>query len=394
MERAINHISDDTGRIALLEVKTRIGGSEILPANQTKITRYQYSNHLGSACLELNENAEVLSYEEFHPFGTSSYRSGNSAAEVKLRNYRYVGKERDEETGLYNYGARLYFASIGRFISSDLLRDSYPYLNSYNYAGNKPITYFDIDGMQSPDEEVIEMNHPDNPEIEKKEDKEVKLAGDLEIALEYSQKKGSTFEQGVEATSTVFSVLFKVQKELPMKIRVPLMWFKEQIEIGQGAVGLASTLQKVESGGDVSPADLVGSFGLVGAIAAYLVESQIDYLEEEDIESTYSEIFNYRGLLSEEQRSRLLTNYVRQHNNELNQYSALIIYGKGDLEGNEIKGYIPTLDLVSTKQEANKKLGFVPDYVLIGRLKDNSLKEDFEGSIIFSPQFKINLNLK
>ena len=36
--------------------------------------RYQYSNHLGSACLELDDAAEIISYEEFHPYGTSAYR--------------------------------------------------------------------------------------------------------------------------------------------------------------------------------------------------------------------------------------------------------------------------------------------------------------------------------
>ena len=67
---------------------------------------YQYDNHLGSARLELDDSAAVISYEEYYPFGTTSYRSGKSQSEVKLKRYRYCGKERDEETGLYYYGAR------------------------------------------------------------------------------------------------------------------------------------------------------------------------------------------------------------------------------------------------------------------------------------------------
>src|SRR5690554_1242002 len=163
-ERETLLVSDDQKQFLQFDTLTIDSGSSI--GTPTTNWRYQYDNYIGSACLETDDSANVISYEEYHPFGTSSYRNGNSATEVKLRNYRYVGKERDEETGLYNYGARLYFASIGRFVSSDLLRDSYPYLNSYNYAGNKPITYFDIDGMQSPDEEVIEMAYSDNPKIE------------------------------------------------------------------------------------------------------------------------------------------------------------------------------------------------------------------------------------
>ncbi len=89
-----------------------------------------------------------VSYEEYHPFGTTSYRSGKNSAEVSLKRYKYVGKERDEETGLYYYGARYYSAWLARFISVDPLQHKYPYYTPYQYAGNKPITYFDLDGLE------------------------------------------------------------------------------------------------------------------------------------------------------------------------------------------------------------------------------------------------------
>jgi len=120
-ERETLRITDDEKAFLQLETLTIESGDSI--SSPTTNWRYQYDNYIGSACLETDASANVISYEEYHPFGTSSYRSGSSTAEVKLRNYRYVGKERDEETGLYNYGARLYFASIGRFVSSDLLRE-------------------------------------------------------------------------------------------------------------------------------------------------------------------------------------------------------------------------------------------------------------------------------
>jgi hypothetical protein len=31
------------------------------------VFRYQYSNHLGSVGLELDEDANIISYEEYHP---------------------------------------------------------------------------------------------------------------------------------------------------------------------------------------------------------------------------------------------------------------------------------------------------------------------------------------
>ncbi len=102
--------------------------------------------------MELDERGEIISYEEFHPFGTTSYRSGKNESEVSLKRYKYVGKERDEETGLYYYGARYYSAWLGRFVSVDPLQFKFPHLTPYNYASNSPVTHLDIDGMQNPEE--------------------------------------------------------------------------------------------------------------------------------------------------------------------------------------------------------------------------------------------------
>ena len=120
-QRTSNNVSDDTKVFARVDVKN---------GNETLI-RYQYDNHLGSACLELDNNAQIISYEEYHPFGTSSYRAGRDITEVSLKRYKYCGKERDEETGLYYYGMRYYAAWICRFVSVDPLQHEYPELTPY-----------------------------------------------------------------------------------------------------------------------------------------------------------------------------------------------------------------------------------------------------------------------
>ena len=51
----------------------------------TNSIRYQYDNHLGSASLELDQTAAIISYEEYHPFGTTSYRSGRTETEVSQK---------------------------------------------------------------------------------------------------------------------------------------------------------------------------------------------------------------------------------------------------------------------------------------------------------------------
>ena len=139
-------MKDNRHRFALVD-KLKIDNGVTLSTAVTT-TRYQHSNHLGSASLELNQKAAIISYEEYHPFGTTSYRSGRTETEVAQKLYKYVGKERDEETGLYYYGARYYAAWLARFVSVDPLQFKYPHYTPYQYAGNKPVSYIDLDGLE------------------------------------------------------------------------------------------------------------------------------------------------------------------------------------------------------------------------------------------------------
>src|SRR5204862_6761405 len=117
LERETLHVMDDKKRITLVETKTIDQGAQV--QSQKSLTRYQRDNHLGSACLELDEIGAVISYEEYYPYGSTSYQAVRSGVEVSQKRYRYTGKERDEETGLYYHGARYYAAWVGRWVSPD-----------------------------------------------------------------------------------------------------------------------------------------------------------------------------------------------------------------------------------------------------------------------------------
>ena len=132
---------DDKQRVALVEIKT--ADTSAPPGSlPSRTTRYQFDNHLGTACLELDEGADVISYEEYYPYGSTSYQAGRSVAEVSLKSYRYTGKERDDETGLYYHGARYYVPWLARWLSCDP-KDSE---NCYRYGRNNPIFWFDPSG--------------------------------------------------------------------------------------------------------------------------------------------------------------------------------------------------------------------------------------------------------
>ncbi len=156
-ERETLHITDDKNKVALIDYDTQ---------TSTTTVRYQYTNHLDSASLELDQNGDIITYEEYHPFGTTSYRSGRNEIDVSLKRYKYVHKELDNETGLYYYGMRYYAPWIARFISVDPLQFDYPYYTPYQYAGNKPISYIDLDGAE---ESKTKENKSKKKKPEKKE---------------------------------------------------------------------------------------------------------------------------------------------------------------------------------------------------------------------------------
>ena len=80
LERETLHVMDDKQRVALVETARK--GRDDYAAPQ--LIRYQFSNHLGSASLELDDQAQVISYEEYCPYGNTSYQAGRSAVEVAL----------------------------------------------------------------------------------------------------------------------------------------------------------------------------------------------------------------------------------------------------------------------------------------------------------------------
>ena len=68
-------------------------------------------------------------------------------------NYRYGfnGKEKDDNISsltAYDYGFRIYNPAIGKFLSVDPLTKKYPYYTPYQFAGNSPIKFVDIDGLE------------------------------------------------------------------------------------------------------------------------------------------------------------------------------------------------------------------------------------------------------
>ena len=118
MERETLHIMDDKQRIALVETKTIEDGDAIHAP--TPVQRYQLANHLGSASVEVDEAGGLITYEEYSPYGNTTYQAGT----MRRRGQRpesaiaIPAKERDEENPGFTYhGARYYAPWLGRWTS-------------------------------------------------------------------------------------------------------------------------------------------------------------------------------------------------------------------------------------------------------------------------------------
>jgi RHS repeat-associated protein len=144
LQRETLHVNSDRDGIALVEMRTQ--GVDPGPA---RLVRYQHRNHVGSVVLELDDVQQVVSYEEFFPYGSTSYQAVGQTGEAPKR-YRYSGKERDEESGLYNHGARYYAPWLGRWTAVDPSggRDG---ASLYAYVADNPSSKFDPNGLWETD---------------------------------------------------------------------------------------------------------------------------------------------------------------------------------------------------------------------------------------------------
>ncbi len=120
-------------------------GAKIASGNTTPFEKLNTPNTervLGNEQLR----AELLSYASYYPFGAQM-----PTLEWHKVGYRWGFNEKEKDIDFqnnYDYGARIYNATIGRFLSEDPLKDDFPWLSTYAFAANKPITFIDLDGLE------------------------------------------------------------------------------------------------------------------------------------------------------------------------------------------------------------------------------------------------------
>ncbi len=104
---------------------------------------FLHGDHLGSATLTTDINGNRVGELRYTPYGVTRYEWGSTPT-----NRRYTGQSW-EGFGLYDYGARMYSPSLGRWISADTIVPdplNPQSLNRYSYVYNRPLVYIDRDG--------------------------------------------------------------------------------------------------------------------------------------------------------------------------------------------------------------------------------------------------------
>lgn len=113
--------------------------------NYEEYSYYIHSDHLGSTSYVTDANGEVSQHVEYVPFGEVFIEELSSSAKLNTP-YLFNGKELDEETGLYYYGARYYDPKTSLWLSTDPLELKYPNISTYTYCANNPIIAIDPNG--------------------------------------------------------------------------------------------------------------------------------------------------------------------------------------------------------------------------------------------------------
>ena len=105
---------------------------------------YFCCDHQGNTRVVLAQNGTMEEVNDYYPFGSLLSSFVNS-----VQPYKYNGKELDRKNGLdwYDYGSRMYDATLGRWHTVDPMAELYCETSPYNYCGNNPVNRFDPDGM-------------------------------------------------------------------------------------------------------------------------------------------------------------------------------------------------------------------------------------------------------
>ena len=138
-------------------------GYGYIPNDTTKEeTFFYHSDHLGSTSYITDDKANITQYDAYLPYGELLVDEHSSSEDLP---YKFNGKQFDEETGLYYYGARYMNPITGLWYGVDPLAEKYVTMGGYIYTLDNPIRLIDPEGLAPKDPPTVKqtleygMNH-------------------------------------------------------------------------------------------------------------------------------------------------------------------------------------------------------------------------------------------
>ena len=121
-------------------------GYGYIPNDTTKEeTFFYHSDHLGSTSYITDDKANITQYDAYLPYGELLVDEHSSSEDLP---YKFNGKQFDEETGLYYYGARYLNPMASIWYGVDPLAEKYKSIGAYVYCSANPIRLIDSDGKK------------------------------------------------------------------------------------------------------------------------------------------------------------------------------------------------------------------------------------------------------
>ena len=147
-------------------------GSDKIAGLKLGVMSYYHSDYLGSSRLVSDACGKTRWESDYYPFGETLKENSIN----KNNDYKFTGKEYDEEMNLYYYGARYYDSKIGRFTQVDpMLRD----FGNYIYSSNNPLIIKDPDGAEEVDARKTLIQYP--------------IRASMGFTTSYSPQEGSSY---------------------------------------------------------------------------------------------------------------------------------------------------------------------------------------------------------
>ena len=120
-------------------------GYGYIPNDTTKEeTFFYHSDHLGSTSYITDDKANITQYDAYLPYGELLVDEHSSSEDLP---YKFNGKQFDEETGLYYYGARCMNPKTSLWYGVDPLAEKYVSISPYSYCKSSPMNYIDEKGL-------------------------------------------------------------------------------------------------------------------------------------------------------------------------------------------------------------------------------------------------------